>query len=116
MAPKEAIQFLENSTVVLPLSAADRAIICLAGTLTVSPGDIEAEHLILLKQAGLSEAEIHAVVLVAACFAFMNRLADGTGVTLQADRYELARELFGENALQAHLVWGAPVISAPKDE
>gem|GEM_PF-5600564 len=42
----------------------------------------------------------------------MNRLADGTGVTLLPARHPLAIELFGEGALARHLAWGTP--QAPK--
>jgi len=54
---------------------------------------------------GLDERAVYDVVMVVACFAFMNRLADGTGVTVQADRYDLARDLLGEAALAGHLRW-----------
>ena len=49
---------------------------------------------------GLDERAIHDVVLITALFAFMNRLADGTGVTIQDNRRAFAIELFGHDAVK----------------
>jgi alkylhydroperoxidase family enzyme len=75
--------------------------------LTLAPATMRAEHLVPLRTHGLSDREVHDTVQVVACFAFMNRLADGTGVTLMmAERHALATELFGREILEQHLAWG----------
>ena len=66
---------------------------------------MRSTHVEELRQQGHSEREIHDIVMVVACFSFMNRLADGTGVTVQEGRYDLARRLLGEEALRQHLAW-----------
>jgi len=90
------------------LDAADRAILVYVARLTLRPRGMSAAALTPLREAGLGDREIHDVMQVAACFSFMNRLADGTGVTLIGEeRHAFARELLGEAALEAHLAWGA---------
>ncbi|HET7543384.1 MAG TPA: carboxymuconolactone decarboxylase family protein [Polyangiaceae bacterium] len=59
-----------------------------------------------LRAAGHSEAEVLDAVLIASCFAFMNRLACGTGVTLDESKHAGALRLFGQAALDRHLSWG----------
>jgi len=105
--PKEAIVALDNWLDSQPIDAPESAIIRLAGRLTLAPGGMTAEHISQAQAGPLDERAVYDVVMVSACFAFMNRLADGTGVTLMADRYALATELFGEEALRQHLRWGA---------
>ena len=88
------------------VDAADRGILAFVVKLTLwsagmKRGDVEA-----LRQAGLSDHEVHDVVHVASCFSYMNRLADGTGVTLESTKDTLAIELFGDPALRDHLAWG----------
>ena len=73
--------------------------------LTLSPRSMTAEHLTPLRAAGLSDDHIHDVVQVVCCFSYMNRLADGLGVSLSPDREALAIELLGEPALSAHRAW-----------
>jgi len=58
-----------------------------------------------LRAAGHSEAEVLDAVLIASCFAFMNRLACGTGVTLDESKHAAAARLFGQAALDRHLAW-----------
>ena len=86
-------------------SERDAAIIKFAAKLTLTSGQVTADDVSHLRTVGLSDRDVHDVVLVISCFAFMNRLADGTGVTVQPDRYHLAREFFGDSALEAHLQW-----------
>lgn len=75
--------------------------------LTRSPGSVTAADHVPLRAVGLDDRAIHDVVQVVACFSFMNRLADGTGVTLLPARHALAVDLFGKAALSEHLAWGA---------
>jgi hypothetical protein len=58
-----------------------------------------------LRAAGLDDRQVHDVVMIAACFAFMNRLADGTGVALHEERHPIAVDFFGHDALTSHLNW-----------
>ena len=89
----------------LDLPAADRAMLRYVVALAIDPGKMRAEEVELLRAAGFSDREIHDIVMVVSCFSFMNRLADGTGVTTLEPRYELARELLGDEALEQHLAW-----------
>ncbi|MFT5681924.1 MAG: hypothetical protein ACI8RZ_002842 [Myxococcota bacterium] len=66
-----------------------------------------ADHLDPLRGVGLSDDEIHDVVHVVACFSYMNRLADGLGVSLLPAREAQAIALFGEEALAAHRAWAS---------
>lgn len=87
------------------LGEAERAILRFVARLTLAPRSMRAREVEGLRVAGLSEREIHDVVQVCACFSFMNRLADGTGVTLTREREAQARELFGDAAWERHLGW-----------
>jgi uncharacterized protein YciW len=51
--------------------------------LTRRPQEIERRHVEALRQAGLSDEEIHRVAAVAAYFSFVNRVALGLGVELE---------------------------------
>lgn len=87
------------------LEAADRAILAFVARLTLRPRGMDAAALAPLRDVGLSDREIHDVVHVACCFAYMNRLADGTGVTLSGPGEAFAEELLGAEALAAHRAW-----------
>ena len=76
--------------------------------LTIAPGAMTATDAARLTEAGFDDTAILDVVQVAACFAYMNRLADGTGVQVEPRHHEVAIDLFGAEALQAHLRWGEP--------
>jgi len=100
---------LERAIALIPelhgLDDTDRAMLRFTARLTLAPRSMRKEHTGQLRDAGFDETGIHDIVGVTSNFAFMNRLADGLGVTLTEPRYEFARELFGEDALQAHLAW-----------
>lgn len=51
--------------------------------LTRAPGTVEAGDVAALRGAGFDDREIHDIVTVAAYYAFVNRVADGLGVTLE---------------------------------
>ena len=91
------------------LSDADRAVLGFVAALTLRPhGTTRDEVAVLRKDAGLDEAGVVDVVQVTACFAYMNRLADGTGVLIMEKHQALACELFGEGLVAEHMAWGAP--------
>ena len=90
------------------LDAADRAIVAFSVQLALHPGAVDRDAHTPLRTAGLDGQAIHDIVHVVACFSYMNRLADGTGVGLFDVRRELAVELLGEAAWSAHQRWAAP--------
>ena len=98
---------IDGWTVAQPLAPIDRGIVGLAGRLPLHPNQMAAGQLEVLEDLGMDQRAVYDVVLISACFAFMNRLADGTGVTILPDRHALAVELFGQEALERHLRWGA---------
>lgn len=51
--------------------------------LTLRPGDMEPADVDALRDAGFDDRAVHDIVLVAAYFAFVNRVADGLGVELE---------------------------------
>lgn len=51
--------------------------------LTKTPSEMTKDDVEELKKAGLSEAAVLNLVLVAGYFAFVNRLADGLGINLE---------------------------------
>jgi uncharacterized peroxidase-related enzyme len=101
----EAVKAIEEWSGTLTVAPPERAIAAFAGALTLDPNAMTAARVHALRAVGLGDRAVYDVVMVVACFAFMNRVADGTGVTVQADRYDLARELLGEVALADHLRW-----------
>jgi len=107
LAPREAATSIAGALAERTgLSTRDRALLVFAAKLTLFPQGSRAEDLQTLRAEGLSERAVFDVVGLVCLFSFMNRLADGTGVVLDPQRHELARELLGEDALQAHLEWG----------
>ncbi len=53
--------------------------------LTRSPGQMERSDVESLRQNGFTDADILSVVEVAGYYAYVNRLADGLGVELEAE-------------------------------
>ena len=74
--------------------------------LILFPRRLGATELDGMRKAGWTDPDISRVNLIASCFAFMNTLADGTGVQTEANKDALAVELFGEQALADHRAWG----------
>ena len=65
------------------LSPTDRALLDYAVKLTREPWAMTPEDISNLRAAGLSDAAILDLNLVASYYAFVNRLADGLGVELE---------------------------------
>jgi uncharacterized peroxidase-related enzyme len=61
-----------------------RAILDYALLLTREPAAVGSEQVDRLRSAGLTEEEIHRVVLVVAYFSFVNRVAEGLGIELES--------------------------------
>ncbi len=113
LAPAQAVararQDIDDPERMPGLDAADRAVITYVATLTLRPHATtrdQAEAL-LRTTAGLDDAGIVDVVQVAACFAYMNRLADGTGVLTMPSHAEREAMLFSDDEIAAHKAWGA---------
>lgn len=64
-----------------PLSEADRAMLAYAEKLTVNPSGLKKADLDLLRGA-FSERQVFDIVVIAALFNFMDRIADAFGVEL----------------------------------
>jgi len=52
--------------------------------LTVAPATVALEDITRLRTAGFDDLAIHDICAVVAYFAFVNRIADGLGVELEA--------------------------------
>ncbi len=91
----------------LSLGDRDRVLLDYVVRLTLAPRGLRRDDLQDLLRAGLSEREAHDVVHVVCCFSYMNRLADGLGVTLPEDRWAWASSLYDRPALAQHRAWGA---------
>lgn len=66
------------------LSAREVALLGYADTLTLSPASIRATHVEALRAAGCDDRTIHDACAIVAYFAFVNRIADGLGVEVEA--------------------------------
>ncbi|PCJ55309.1 MAG: hypothetical protein COA70_03290 [Planctomycetota bacterium] len=56
-----------------------------AAKLTSTPGEMVEDDVILLRDLGWSDLEIHDACQVIAYFNYVNRLADGLGVDLETE-------------------------------
>lgn len=65
------------------LRPADRAMLVYVEKLTLRPWDMVEADVIALREAGFSDAAILDINQVTGYYAFVNRLADGLGVTLE---------------------------------
>ncbi len=67
-----------------PIEADDRAMLEYADKLTRTPAAMTQQDVDALRQTGFSDAAILDICQVTGYFAFVNRLADGLGVELEA--------------------------------
>jgi uncharacterized peroxidase-related enzyme len=67
-----------------PLGTADQAMLGYVEKLTLIPWDMEEKDVIDLRLAGFSDSAILDINQVTAYYAYVNRLADGLGVELEA--------------------------------
>jgi uncharacterized peroxidase-related enzyme len=61
----------------------ERAMLDYAMALTHRPAEMTASHIVPLRDAGMSDAEILDTNQVVAYFAYVNRMVDGLGVELE---------------------------------
>lgn len=66
------------------LSSREAALLDYADTLTLSPAAIRATHIDGLRAQGYDDRAIHDACAIVAYFAFVNRIADGLGVEVEA--------------------------------
>jgi len=67
-----------------PLNEADRTMLDYVAKLTETPSAVVEADVEALRQAGFSDRAILDVAQITAYFAFVTRLADGLGVSLEA--------------------------------
>ena len=82
--PEEFVAGLIEDRHTLALAPADRALLDYAEKLTVDPGAMEGADVERLRAHGFGDEAIHDLATVTAYFAFVNRIADGLGVELEA--------------------------------
>ena len=104
-SPPQIIAIANQELLQFDLLMKDQALLHYVISLTVSPTTMRQKHIIALQEAGYNDREIHDIVMIVSCFSFMNRLADGTGVTCLDKSRSFAVQLLGEDAWNAHLAW-----------
>ena len=67
------------------LLPANRSMLDYVRKLTLSPGDMSLSDVEALRDTGFDDRAIHDICVIAAYFAFVNRLADGLGVELEGE-------------------------------
>ncbi|HSM35628.1 MAG TPA: hypothetical protein VK837_04450 [Longimicrobiales bacterium] len=70
-----------------PVADADRAMLGYAMKVNDAPWDVTHDDARALRDHGFDDRAIHDICAIAAYFAFVNRIADGLGVELEA-RFE----------------------------
>lgn len=95
-----------------PSLAGHGALLRFVVRLTLAPRTMNASHLSPLRAAGYSDREIHDVVGVVCCFSYMNRLADGLGVTAHPEKGGWAERLLGPARVAAHRRWASGDVAA----
>lgn len=68
----------------LPLGERGTALVAYADKLTLAPASIQREDIDRLRAAGLDDLAIHDACAIVGYFAFVNRIADGLGVEIEA--------------------------------
>lgn len=84
-----------------------QALLRFSARLTLAPRTMQAAHLEPLREIGYSDLELHDAVNVVCCFSYMNRLADGLGVTAHPEPGDWAEKLLGVARVERHRRWAA---------
>lgn len=66
------------------LTPADRAMLDYSAKLTRTPGEMHRDDVESLRQAGFEDRAILDMAQIVAYYAYVNRIADGLGVSLEA--------------------------------
>ncbi|MEO0601628.1 MAG: hypothetical protein AAF211_09335 [Myxococcota bacterium] len=85
--------------------AEHRTLLHYVARLALAPRTMRAVHLAPLRADGYADRELHDVANVVCCFSYMNRLADGLGVTSDYPPGSWAEQLLGAERLAAHRAW-----------
>ena len=80
---QDMLHWLARDYTQADLTAVDRAILDYVSKLTRTPAAISAADVDTLRTHGLTDRAVHDVCVIAAYFAFVNRIADGLGVELE---------------------------------
>lgn len=81
---EELLQGLSSDPSTAGLSPADRAMLDYAAKLTRAPAAIAQADVEELRDHGFDDRAIHDICAITAYYAFVNRIADGLGVELEA--------------------------------
>ena len=81
---KALVEALKTDWRTADLSAADRQMLTYTEKLTLTPWEMVEADVIALRDVGFSDAAILDINQVTGYYAFVNRLADGLGVELEA--------------------------------
>lgn len=82
------VEALQNDYRDASISAADNAMLDYAVKLTLEPWNMLEQDVILLREAGFSDAAILDINQVTGYYAYANRLIDGLGVEVEPEKYE----------------------------
>ncbi|GJM41037.1 MAG: hypothetical protein DHS20C20_13190 [Ardenticatenaceae bacterium] len=83
---KTLVEALKTAWQTANLTAADRQMLTYAEKLTLTPWEMVEADVIALREVGFSDGAILDINQVTGYYAFVNRLADGLGVELEAYR------------------------------
>jgi len=81
---KKLVEQLKQDYRKANLGEGDRAMLDYAVKLTIEPAKMEEADVITLRQVGFTDSAILDINQITAYYAFVNRLADGLGVELEA--------------------------------
>jgi uncharacterized peroxidase-related enzyme len=82
---KQIHQAMKDDTLDQVFSGAELAMLQYARKLTQTPGRMNEEDILPMRQAGVDDGQILEINQVCAYFAYANRLLNGLGVTLAGD-------------------------------
>jgi uncharacterized peroxidase-related enzyme len=74
---------LQTDYTTAPLNAADRAMLDYAAKLTLTPTAVTEADVQHLREVGFNDRAILDIVQIIAYYAYVNRIADGLGVSLE---------------------------------
>lgn len=89
---KELVEALKTDWRSATLTAADRQMLHYTEKLTLTPWEMAEADVIALRDVGFSDAAILDINQVTGYYAFVNRLADGLGVELEAYRLKNGKQ------------------------
>lgn len=84
MKDDEFVSQLEDDYKVADLSTTDRIMLDYSAKLTRTPGEMVEADVLALKAVGFTDRAILDIAQIVAYYAYVNRIADGVGVSLEA--------------------------------